>query len=546
MTDRREKVAFDLNAPTDERTDALANLQKDYMPTSNLIPREEIRQVIDYIKEEHEEYELRKSLTNRVVVPFPSSHNPKKPGMSSLYVDNYKVLQQGDYYDRPGALGFDFLRSIVAQTPVLNAVIFTRIRQVQRFARIAEQDVSLPGFEIRHIDRKHKLTNSEQENFSLFSRFFTNCGFEFNARKRKALRRDTFCTLMGKLTRDSLTMDSAAIEIEWKRDMSGIDGFYAVDGATIRLCNEDGYRGNDEIFAVQVADGIVRTAYTFNDLIYEPRNPRTDVDVAGYGLSETELLIKTVTGYLNAMTLNLKGFDSNTIPKGILHLSGNYDQKDIDAFKRYWSSMVKGVQNAWTMPVMVSKDQESKAAFEKIDVEFSDVLFQKWMLFLTSIICAIYGMSPQEINHDSFTAGNTSTLSGSDTTEKLEHSKESGLRPLLAYFENLFSDYIVSEFSEDYVFRFTGLDNEDADRKWEADKLSMTVDELRAEKGQTKHPEKVIGNAPLNPSLIGVYMSTITPTEEQQVPLKKEKPKLALAKSLNLPSFDISDKWWES
>ena len=72
---------------------------------------------------------------------------------------------------------------------------------------------------------------------------------------------------------------------------------YAIDGATIRLCTEEGYRGDDEVFALQVVQGNIRAAYTYDDLIYVPRNPRTDVMVGGYGMSETELLIQTVTGF---------------------------------------------------------------------------------------------------------------------------------------------------------------------------------------------------------------------------------------------------------
>ena len=131
--------------------------------------------------------------------------------------------------------------------------------------------------------------------------------------------------------------------------------------------------------------------------------------------------------------------------------------------------------------------------------------FAKWMTFLTSIICAIYGMSPSEINFDSFTGGNTSALSGSDTAEKLAASKDSGLRPLLAYFENLFTDYIAQEFSDKYVFRWTGLDPVDEQRMLEVRRSVLTLNEMRAEEGY-QAIDGPIGDAPLNPSLIGVWL----------------------------------------
>jgi hypothetical protein len=511
-------TAFSLHASPDEKTDALGQLQQAHLPTaSELIPHTELAPLIDYIKAQAEESEFAKAM-NPSVIPFPSDrlkHN--EPGMKSYYLDEWQLSLQGDYYERPGGMNFNTLRAMAEQTPALSAVIATRARQVQRFCRIAETGLDQPGFEIRHADKKHQLKDGEHDKIIRpLQKFFEHCGWEADPRKRKSLHRDSFAQFMGKASRDTLIMDSLAIETEYKKDSKkGMDGFYCVDGATIRLCTEDGYRGDDAIFALQVVDGRVATPYTYMDLIYEPRNPRSDLRVAGYGYSETELLVRIVTGFLNAMTYNLKGFDSNAIPKGMLHLSGNYSQKDIDAFKRYWNSMVKGINNTWALPVMVSKDQESRAAFEKFGIEFNEMYFAKWMTFLVSIICAIYGMSPSEINFDSFTGGSTSALSGSDTAEKLAASKDSGLRPLLSYFENLFSDYIVSVFLEDYCFRWTGLDPEDQQRKFETRKLILTVNEMRAEEGYDKL-DGPLGAALLNPSLIGPWMQLQPEGEEPQ------------------------------
>jgi predicted outer membrane protein len=517
MSDQSTNVAFDASAPADERAEALACLQKSHMPTASaLLPPEAVRDLIADVEAAYTQDAFEKSI-NPNIVPYPSRNSEeRKPGMQSVMFDQWTVNVQGDYWERPSALSFDALRTIVSQVPVLNAVIMTRVRQVQRFCRVAEQGNDAPGFEIRHRDREHQLTKSEQQSVALLSRFVTNCGWEFKPRRRKKLRRDAFSQFMAKSVRDSLVMDSAPIELEWKRNASlGIDGFYAVDGATIRLCTENGYRGDDDIFSIQLVEGQICTAYSFEDLVYEARNPRTDVTAAGYGLSETELLIRVVTGYLNAMTYNIKGFDSNSIPKGMLHLNGNYDERDLKAFKQYWNAMVKGINNAWTLPVMVSKDQESKATFEKFGIEFNEMYFSKWMTFLTSIICAIYGMSPSEINFDSFSGGNSSPLSGSDTAEKLAASKDSGLRPLMSYYENTLSDYLISDFSDDFVFRWTGMDPEDKAQKQEMRKLVLTVNEVRAEEGKQamKGP---LGDAPVNPALIQPWLQFNPPPVPEQ------------------------------
>ncbi len=502
MNDDPRTIAFNPDAPQPEQFDAQVSMIKSV--GHGLIPADELQPVIDWINDDMEQQQLAKAK----VLPFPNdSRQKQKAGMQSLNIDRYQLAVMGDYYEKPGNMGMDALRAMVEQTPVLSAIVLTRIRQISRFCAPSEDGG--PGFEIRHINRQHVIKPDEERSLTLLQRFFCHCGWEFNPRRRRALKRDNFQQFMAKLVRDSLVLDAAAIETEMKKQRNlGLDGLYAVDGASIRLCTEDGHDGDSDIFAVQVVQNQIRTAYTYNDLIYEPRNPRADLRMAGYGLSETELLIRVVTGFLNAMTLNIKGFSDNAIPKGILHLSGDYSAEDLAAFKRYWNQTVKGINNAWSLPVMVSKDQESKAEFSPINQEFNEMYFSRWMTFLTSMICAVYGVSPDEINFESFSGSNTSSLSGSDTAEKLASGKDKGLRPLLAYFESLFSDFVVADFSDKYVFRWVGLDEKDQQQEWEAKKLVLTVNELRAEQGYDAM-EGPLGEAPLNPSLIGPWMQVM-------------------------------------
>jgi hypothetical protein len=539
MTDIALEVAHNPNAPKDEQQDAMRIAQKAAMPSSvpDMLP------LVQYVAEQYREQEFAKSLSKQNVIPFPSrSAEMGQIGMQSVWLDDQRTNIQGEWYERPTAFSFDTMRTMADNTPILASVIMTRQRQIKRFCR-ASADGKGPGFQIKLKDGGAKVGAEEQKNIQLLQGFFTNCGWESKPRIRQRLRRDNFSGFMAKQIRDSLIMDSAPIEIEWKRDKSkGIDGFYAVDGSTIRLCNEVGYQGDDEIYALQVLEGRIRAAYTYDDLIYVPRNPRSDVLAGGYGMSETELLIKVVTGFLNAFTYNTKYFDSNAIPKGLLHLTGDYSQEDLAAFKRQWNGMVKGINNAWTMPVMVSKNSESKVGFENFNADVNEIMFGKWMTFLTSIICAIYGMAPDEINFESFTTG-ASSLSGSDTEEKLINSKDKGLRPLLSHYEDLLSDYIVGEFGDKYVFRWTGLDEKDPSQLWAEEVALSTWNEGRKARGWDEIKDEILGNAPLNPNLMGVYMQAnmpdAAPGDDQgdgdDKPPKPKKPGDDMAKAFGLP-----------
>ncbi|SAL01528.1 Phage portal protein [Caballeronia pedi] len=501
MTENAAQIAYSSAAPADERQSAQAEIQKTSLAEAS---PDKMLPLIEFIRDSYEDMAMSKSLARAPMIPFPSDAVKKKQaGMQSVFLDNMQISVMGDWYEKNSAFSFEAMRAMVDQTPILNSVIMTRISQVRRFCRVQESGKG-PGFKIALKDKEAHASDDEKKTMALLEEFFMNSGWETRPRTRMRLKRDDLSSFMSKLVRDTLTLDSMPIETEWKRDKKlGLDGLYAVDGATIRLCTEDGYRGEDEIFALQLVQGNVRSLYTYDDLIYVPRNPRTDVMVGGYGLSETELLVRVVTGFLNAFTYNTKYFDSNQIPKGLLHLTGNYTDQDIAQFKRMWNAMVKGVNNQWALPVMVSKDMESRASFENFGVEVNEMMFGKWMTFLVSIICAIYGIAPDEVNFESFTTG-TSSLSGSDTEEKIANSKDKGLRPLLSYFENVFTDFIVQEFSDKYVFRWTGLDDEDPKDVFERQKLTLTWNEMRALDQQDKI-EGPLGDAPLNPTLIGPW-----------------------------------------
>ena len=500
MHDDPRQIAFSLRAPEGERADALGELQREHLPTrSDLLPSADILEFAEFVKRRSEESALLRKSAKVIADPW---RKVRSSGQQSAWIDPW-MTGHGEYYDPPTLLTYDAMRAMVRRTPVLAAAILTRVRQIRRFC--SAQADSGPGFHVRHRDRSHKPTKTEQDSIQLLQQYLENCGWEWHPLRRDAARRTTFGDFIAMLAEDSLVLDSAPIEIEQRRDRRGIAGFYAIDGATMRLCTEEGYDGDDAYFAVQVIAGGVRTAYTREDLVLRPRNPSTSVYRAGYGQSEVDLMIQVVTGLLNAMDYNIAGFTRNEIPPGVLHISGNFDQADADAFKAYWRNMVQGANNRWKMPVLFSKDQESRAAFERFGVEWNEMAFSKWMSFLVSILCALLGMSPEEINTEGFTGNATSSLSGSDTAEKLAMSREKGLRPVLSYFEQLISSYLIQPLSDQYVFEWTGLEEEDAGQTLELNKLGWTWNELREAQGLKPDPSP-LGDAPLNPSLIGPWL----------------------------------------
>lgn len=83
----------------------------------------------------------------------------------------------------------------------------------------------------------------------------------------------------------------------------------------------------------------------------------------------------------------------------------------------------------------------------------------------------------------------------------------------MSHFEDLFSDFVVSEFSDKYCFRWTGLDDEDPKDVWDQQKTLLTVNEARKARGWDELKDDW-GNAPLNPALMGAYQASQQAAQE--------------------------------
>ena len=70
----------------------------------------------------------------------------------------------------------------------------------------------------------------------------------------------------------------------------------------------------------------------------------------------------------------------------------------------------------------------------------------------------------------------------------MKNSKDKGLKPLLRFIETIINKWIVSRFSQEYIFAFTGLDEQSESEKADLDskqvKVWKTVNEIRKDHGE--------------------------------------------------------------
>lgn len=445
----------------------------------------------------------------------------KKPGRGSiLYLNEWGIVsrtgEEGRWLEKPAVGGFRFLKDVVGGVDFLKAIILTSQKQMTSFCQPEREDSPL-GYRFVRKDNR-KLNSRDMRAVQRLEEWLWNCGDETDPGRRKRLRRDTFPGFIRKLVFDTLSYDACPIELEYSAG-GKLSGMYNVPADTIRLCSEVGYEGDDEIQAIQVIDGNPYTAYTYDDLIYEVRNPRTDLSVGGYGFAEPEMFVRILTAWLDSFEYNRAGLSSRAVPRSILALFGEWQPRELKAFSNQMNAMMTGAGNAHRLPIIAAKPNGGSGSgveLIKIDDKFDDMFFSKWVTLLVSIGCAIYGVHPTEINMDSFDSKASSPLSGRDTAEKFSSSRSRGLIPRLGFVRDIINGWIVQKMEPAFRFEWVGLYEDDVVRKFEREKLCSTIDELRISTGKDPHPDPVIGNAPVNKDLLNLYVSRMG--ENQTLP----------------------------
>ena len=302
--------------------------------------------------------------------------------------------------------------------------------------------------------------------------------------------------------------------------------FRAVDAATIRLAaTYDGYDGKGPrkfrsqdfaerwqheygedfeiegqgVYSVQVIHGRIEGIFTFHDMAFGIRNPRTDMWVNGYGFSEIEMCLNTVLRMLWAEEYNARNFRQGSMANGILNFKGDaYSHEQLEAFRRVWRSSVQGVENAHRVPIVQVPEGVEFVNVQKGNHEME---YQQWLEYLLKIVSGVYQIDPAEINFDIGKANSQGMPMFESKQEwRIKYSKDKGLTPLLKFLARLISRHVVETLDDRLYLDFVGLD-----QLSEPDRVQLlqsrvatyiTINEARKEEGL---PPLVGGDTILNP-----------------------------------------------
>ena len=410
-------------------------------------------------------------------------------------------------------MSFSLLKRMAA-SPIISAIIRTRVNQIAIFCTPFNGPVrrgSTPlGYRIK-IKNKHekKYTKTDERILKETIEFFNNMGTLPQRYSEQHPKRDGFETFTRKIIRDSLTYDQGCAE-KVKSRSGGVSEIWAVDASTIRIA---ALKSKNAF--VQVVQGMPKAEYMSDEMIFWIRNPRTDIEAMGYGYSEMEDLVATITAQLFADQYNRKMFSQGTTAKGLLNLKGDVNPDDLNDFRAQWKQMTSGMNNVWRTPVLNAKEG---AEFVSMGGTNREMEFSKWIEYLVKVASAVFQIDPAEINFDiAKGSSGQKPMFESSQEARMKQSKDKGLRPLLKQYQTMLNEEIISVFNENLELEFIGLDDSTEE---ETIKLSTqevaaykTVDEVREERGLDKLGEENGGNLILNPQ----YIQAMAAKQQQAV-----------------------------
>lgn len=436
--------------------------------------------------------------------------NRQPTKIQSVFFDPNDISGNGrGFKDSKGVLSFSVLRRM-GDIHIVKSIVSTRVEQIMNFMDFSE-DEQKEGFTIRKKKSlfstgDEKLTNEDKKKISKIVDFLEKGGWT-----DKWDNVDSLQEFISKIMSDSLTLDQLAFEMVRNR-MWELQKFRAVDASLIRFLDSvdprqrEGFeqyrfKGHLPRYCMVWDEMILHNPITKEPILYYPwelgfgiRNKTSDVRRNGYGVSELETLVNIITWILWGFSYNANFFSQGSQPKGFINIKNpNISNSTLQEFRQAWTQTMAGVSNSHRTPVINGIDLEW-VDLQKLSNR--DMEFNEWIKFLIIMTCSVYRIDPSELG---FNFKESQQIFGQDgQRERLKHSREKGLKPLLIFLQGVITKYIVSELDENYEFAFTGIEVEDeeAQVKLDSEKLSSGMvamqDIFKKYNGRDFDPEKDI------------------------------------------------------
>lgn len=255
--------------------------------------------------------------------------------------------------------------------------------------------------------------------------------------------KETFQGLLRRLMEDLLILDAGALEV--RKSIDGLPRFVDwIAGDEIRLAQPSKVGTVPSPAYYRVKMGRIEAEYEQNELIYFVR----DKQPSGYGLPPVDVLKSAVEAIIKGQTYNRDYFDRGTMVDGILNLP-ELNEDELKNFRRYWNAMIQGKKHVFAMT------NAQKADWIPLRQTNKDMEFHQHLLWLSRLVCMIYGISPQEI-------GITQDVNRATAEVQYRSTLRRGIRPWLMLIKERLEEELFKYIHPDIEIIWLGIDKEDA------------------------------------------------------------------------------------
>lgn len=384
---------------------------------------------------------------------------------------NLGVLRKG--LTKPGQVSFEVLRRAVNAVPVARICV-----------NVLKEKITKTKWVIKTIDPMAKANEGQIQ--------------ELTDILKNPNPQDSMRSFLDKILEDLLVLDAVAIEKVRTADGKLARLFY-VDASTIRPVYDE-YGNQDiqvplpngetpEVSFLQIFNnsmyggpesGEIVAAWAKKDFIYFSMHPQGTMNNYGYGLSPLEGVMSVISNLLNADNFNGNYFDEGAFPPIILQLAQSLDVRQLEAYREYLYNQIEG---NFHKPAIMAGGGEMTVHNLK-DISNRDMQFMEYTSWLSKLLAAAYGLSPEDI-------GLTDTTGSKNVSETMKDLSESkGYGSILHLLKEIINQHIIQkDFGyTDLEFDWVAIDSEDAKTSMDIYDLAlkngtMTLNEVREKLG---------------------------------------------------------------
>lgn len=413
---------------------------------------------------------MQKALQNSFTIAIPQQAKPfsiEKSGLSIVptYSEGNDRYGQDKGQSYEARLNNAVLRKMYERNVIVRAAVDTIINEVCA----ANWDIKVLTTDETLSEEKQK---DQERRIKEIKNFF----------RHPNENRESFRIFLEKVMWDLLIYDAGCIE-KVKTKSGKLKEMYSIAGDTVRV-KIDKY--GKILGYYQVIEGSKEDPIFFpnEQLIYIVMNPRSHTP---YGFPILNTLENMVTAFLYGESYNIKYFENNATPRGILEM-GDINEAQLDRFREYWKQ--ENLQQPHRIMVVSNPNsREGKQGVKWIPLAMSskDMELMQYMSWLMKMILMAFGVTPSEVGFADELRG----APGLGQALQSQAFKNKTIYPMMDRIASfLTEEIIVSEFnSPDLEFSFE--EEKSLQEEMQAAQRDMilinagikTVEEVRKERG---------------------------------------------------------------